>query len=146
MVSATAPIRQVITVSPSGEISGLQVKPGRGIDLRRFGPAKIVRASEIVWDEEAQGWAVVIQDAPGLEVLKGVALTNKMADRFAVTQALVLSMVADGKMVLPPATEGKPLLFNDYDDAVTFEIAYLDAWRLDGVFRPGDLEARQSVT
>ena len=56
---------QVITVHSDGKISGLQVKKGRGLDLRSFGPAKIVRASEIVWDEDNQAWAVEIMDAPG---------------------------------------------------------------------------------
>ena len=52
--------QQVITVGPDGSISGLQVKPGQGVDLRDFGAANIKRASEIVFSEEAQLWYVQI--------------------------------------------------------------------------------------
>src|SRR5690348_14907193 len=56
--------KQIITITVEGTMQGLQVKPGQGLDLRQFGDAKIVRASEIAWDEEHQAWFVdVLQEA-----------------------------------------------------------------------------------
>ena len=51
-------MRQVITIGPDGMMSGLQVKPGKGLDLRQFGRAEIERASEVLWDSDRQGWIV----------------------------------------------------------------------------------------
>lgn len=124
---------QVITIGPDGSMSGLQVKPGRGVDLRQFGRASIVRASEIVWDETHQAWTVVIQDAPGMDVLKGVTVTLGMA-----SLACVLDKVAEiqnrGLNRVMAWGQDNPLRFSEYDEAVEFEIAYLDAWRLKGRF------------
>ena len=116
---------QVITVHSDGKISGLQVKKGRGLDLRSFGPAKIVRASEIVWDEDNQAWAVEIMDAPGFEDLKGCRLTHRSAAMIGLELT----------KALPPLPGDYPVaLFEHYEDAVEFEIAYLDAHRLAGRF------------
>ncbi len=51
-------MRQVITIDETGIMSGLQHKPGKGVDLRQFGPVRIERASEILWNEETQAWNI----------------------------------------------------------------------------------------
>lgn len=124
-------VMQVITVTQAGEVSGLQVKPGKGVDLRQFGKAKIVRASEIVWNEDAQAWMVVIQDAPGLEVLKCVAVTYRMAVKAGDTAADCADTHIRAGRAKRLGTD-QPLLFRDYDDAVDFEIEFLNAHRLAG--------------
>lgn len=125
--------QQVITFSPDGTISGLQVKPGRGVDLSTMGKAKIVRASEIVWDEDKQAWTIVIQDAPGLDYFKGIAVTTSMACKAGINQLLIDYWMAEKAVIPHPDGVDEPLWFASYDDAVKFEIAYLDAWRLKGV-------------
>lgn len=129
MVSA----RQVITVDAAGVISGLQVKKGRGVDLRSLGKATIVRASEIEWDEGKQAWQVVIRDAPGMEAIKGVAVTYRMAEVAGVDK-LARDMMLEDRMNAVTESVDLPLTFPDYEDAVAFEIAFLDAHRLAGRF------------
>lgn len=124
-------VGQVITVQPDGTMSGLQVKAGKGLDLRQFGKAAIVRASEIAWDEEDQAWAVEIQDAPGLEAMKGLRVTPLMAHDAGVRDTL-LSMVYSETANMAAPTDA--VTFPDYDDAVKFEIAFLNAHRLKGRF------------
>lgn len=51
---------QVVTISPSGELSGLQMKPGKGLDLTRLGEADVERISEILWHKAEQKWFVHI--------------------------------------------------------------------------------------
>ena len=118
---------QVITISPDGVISGLQVKKGRGVDLRSFGPASIKRVSEIAFDDEAQLWYVSIIDGP----FKGNALTIRMWS----------DTVSAGGWVEPKGLRmpdgWKPdsvMTFLDYDEAVEAEIAFLNAARSQGVF------------
>lgn len=114
-------MQQIITIAPNGIMSGLQVKKGRGVDLRQFGPAKIERASEIVFNDRYQAWSVLLLKAGG----RGHAL---------VTEALYHE--ATGLQGWPEGcqelTAGGHLLFGDYDDAVQAEIAVLDGLRLKG--------------
>ena len=112
---------QVITIGKDGSISGLQRKPGQGIDLRQFGKADIQRASLIEWASDTQGWYInVLQEAGKGRVhahnLKAAGIENA-ADDF-------------------PHVLGRHgcLYFAEYEDAVKVEIAYLDALRLSGRF------------
>lgn len=120
MVS-TAVTRQVITIGHGGSLSGLQVKPGKGLDLRQFGKAKIERVSEILWDEEAQKWYVQIIAGP----LKGEVLTAPLWDEG------VAKPTPSGSTVT--RTDYR-LDFDDYDFAVRAEIEVLDAFRLKGTY------------
>ena len=120
-------MRQVITITPTGGVEGLQVKPGKGVDLTKFGTAEVKRASEIVWDADEQAWKVdVLQDA-GKGVITVAALAIARLEREAV-DTLAPSIRHD----LSPAFES-PVFFDSYDDAVKVEIAYLDALRLKGM-------------
>lgn len=122
--------QQVITFQPDGTVSGLQMKKGRGLDLRSLGKASIVRASEIVWNEDRQGWHVQIMDAPGMEAIKGVQVTAKMIDTAGLGDKANAMINADKAQ--RPADADTAVLFFDYEDAVEMEIAFLDAWRLRG--------------
>jgi hypothetical protein len=112
---------QVLTISPTGEVSGLQRKPGQGFDLRKLGKAQIERVSEIVWDEENQNWFI--------SILRGF-----FADRL-VSSVLWAAYVSE---TLPGAgctiRDDGVLLFEDYDQAVKAEVEFLDRARLAGHF------------
>lgn len=113
--------KQVITIEQDGSISGLQRKPGQGMDLRQFGKAQIVRASEIVWDEAVQHWFVDVLQEAG----KGPLTTTKWREA--------------GLPAFPVGANcgleaGSTYYFKEYDEAVAAEIAYLDALRLTGKY------------
>lgn len=109
---------QVITVSPSGAISGLDRKPGDGIDLKSFGRADVVRASAIEWyDGDERGYYVSFVSGP------------RNGQVLGFDEAMSLSPI-------PPvskADDGRAL-WNRYNDCVAAEIAVLDADRLNGRF------------
>lgn len=111
--------RQVFTITPTGGIEGLQRKPGQGVDLRRFGRAQIVRASEIVWQEDAQAWCIDFLTPP--EPFRGpVTLVMLIAaDALRLAQTDVLG-------------PGGVCLFPEYDQAVAAEVRLLDHLRRSG--------------
>ena len=114
---------QVVTITPQGGISGLQRKTGKGLDLRRFGHAKIERVSEVQWYEENQRWRVQIISGP----MTGHTLTTGMVALVKVLDQIEGSTVCHYR--------GFEILeFDDYDDAVAAEVRYLDALRVQGVF------------
>lgn len=124
--------KQVITIDKAGVMSGLQRKPGQGLDLRQFGKADIKRASLIEWSEKHQAWFIdVLQDA-------GRGLLT--ADRFHVATDGSRTKCAthDHLSTVCPSgwreDETGLLLFSEYDEAVKIEIEYLDALRLAGRF------------
>lgn len=135
--------KQVITISPSGTISGLQVKPGKGLDLRRFGHAKIERVSEIVWCEEAQAWFVQVLSRPVRDWMletwvderpEGEVLWSHWIE--AKGAADVLANIFDLKGGTPKGCKismGR-MLFQEYEDAVSAEVDFLNALRLKGIF------------
>lgn len=137
--------KQVITITPDGELSGLQVKKGRGLDLKALGHAEIERASEITWDEAAQCWRVHVlnevacqwmmnntggRDRPYLR--GGVTLTHNQ--RFMATGDVELPSGALSNMRAGGKHDGDWLGFVDYDDAVAAEIEFLNALRTRGIF------------
>lgn len=124
-------MRQVITIEPGGIMSGLQRKPGQGLDLREFGKCSIERASEICWDDTAQKWFVKI-----------TSRHQGFIDRYmtfisgAMTELDFECMT--GKFgdpnELDPYDDGTAIAyFDNYDDAVKAEIEFLDAARLKGL-------------
>ena len=115
-------MHQVITIGPDGSVSGLQRKPGQGLDLRQFGKADIKRASLIEWDAAEQAWFVnVVQEAG-----KGPLTTTKWREAGLPGAP----DFARDDIMLP----GSTYHFDEYDDAVVSEIKYLDALRLSGQF------------
>lgn len=115
---------QVITIALDGTISGLQVKPGRGVDLTKMGKATVERVSEILWSEDAQAWYVQPIRGP----FAGQSITHRM------WQEVIELFDA------PPGAKGsagvldQPIYFENYELAVKCEIAFLDAHRLAGKF------------
>ena len=114
-------IMQVITVSPDGTLSGLQVKPGKGVDLTSLGHAEVRRVSEIIWDDTDQMWFVQIIAGP----LAGKKITLE------AWEAAGLQFLTSPLCLVNP--EGV-FLFKDYDTAVAAEVKYLDTMRLAGTF------------
>lgn len=48
-----------IVIDIKGSISMLEPKRNSGPDLKGLGRAEVVRATDIIWDAEEEGWAVV---------------------------------------------------------------------------------------
>lgn len=113
---------QIITIGKDGSVSGLQRKPGQGLDLTKFGRAKVERVSEIVFDEAHQQWFVQI-------------ITGPMAGR-VLTYDLMREHAFNPHTLKHWAGWGSPdnrILFESYDHGVTAEVAFLDHCRLRGV-------------
>lgn len=119
--------RQVLTIGADGSISGLQRKPGQGVDLRQFGSAQIKRASEIEWQEGRQRWAVRFLSGPYTGKLLNIGIAEEAGVSWVTTLAADL-VLADH--------EGNTLMWVDYDHAVKAEIAVLDALRVAGQMTP----------
>lgn len=116
--------QQIVTIQPDGTISGLQRKPGKGLDLRSLGGvAEIVRVSEIVWSTPKQRWFIVFREGP---------LKDKIATHGMLGSATGDYTIDGVNMEMDIAN--KNLLFVDYDDAVKVEIAILDGFRKQGMF------------
>ena len=127
-------MQQVITIAKDGTSSGLQVKPGKGLDLQQLGrdigvKASTVRASEIAWDEEEQAWFVDVLQ----EVGKGPLTVAKLCFEARLDREEVDRMAPSIDHKKSPLFTS-PVYFGSYDDAVKVEIAYLDALRLKGQF------------
>ena len=136
---------QVITITPSGEMQSLQRKRGRGVDVRQFGHTAIERASEITWNEPQQCWHVRLLNRNVLEWMypkqsrmiergEGATLNMLHWSRAMPTREMgeisAFANLPKGATSLPPSW----LAFEDYDDAVAAEVAFLDALRLQAVF------------
>lgn len=122
-------MKQVITIEPGGIMSGLQVKPGKGLDLTKFGPANVQRASEICWDDNEQRWFVQLTDR------HSDLVEHHMIDQHpAVALEDYHLMTGNGKPQVPHSVDLMTgyLLFESYDDAVAVEIEFLNAARLKG--------------
>jgi hypothetical protein len=119
-------MKQVITIHRDGSISGLQRKPGQGLDLRQLGKAEIRRATEILWNEEEQAWYI--------HILQGLHATDPLGPFHCgiadVSYEEVSALAPSG---VRPAYGGGYLLFNEYDEAVKVEIVVLDALRVKGL-------------
>lgn len=109
--------RQVITISPDGSVSGLQVKPGKGFDLRKLGNASITRASEVLFSEQHQLWFVEVREGR----FSGQPITDNIMRLAGLTY--------HDSRIRPDKRIGGVLWFSDYDDAVLCEIAVLDGLR-----------------
>lgn len=126
-------MKQVISISANGIMSGLQRKPGQGLDLTKFGPATVTRASEIVWDEAEQAWKIDVLQEAGKGVVTGKDFCMAVAGDSMFRAAIGAVQITCIAPTLRRDTEfAAPLLFGSYDDAVRVEIAYLDALRVKG--------------
>ncbi len=114
----------------------MQRKRGRGIDVRQFGHAQIERASEITWNEDQQAWTVHVLNYAAVRWM----MTNTMGREHLGTTLTMIQWL----QALPGCPPARPkgainlpegwLAFEDYDDAVAAEVAFLDALRLQAVF------------
>lgn len=113
--------RQVLTISPDGSLAGLQVKPGKGFDLRQMGRALITRASEVLFSEAEQKWYVEVREGRynGRHIGTGLLTLAGLAD---LPKGCVVSEMATGRIMAA-----------EYDDAVALEIAVLDGLRERGL-------------
>ncbi|QIG76109.1 hypothetical protein EVC24_088 [Rhizobium phage RHph_I4] len=123
-------MQQVITIAPDGTMSGLQVKPGKGVDLTKLGKAHVVRASEILWNEDIQLWYVsLLNEQRMADGLCGALSWYKWTelaglDHEQLPEATTLA-IFDGNLTM---------FFPEYDRAINAEVAYLDAMRLKGIY------------
>lgn len=116
-------MKQTITIHTDGAMTGLQMKPGKGVDLRGFGKAEIKRVSEIAWDEHNQSWLV--------QPLAPQCLAHLREDGRGLF-AWIWTRVCHKAIPMPcrMADDGfLTLLFDDYDDAVAAEIEFYNAAR-----------------
>ena len=132
---------QVITIDREGTMSGLQVKRGRGLDLKSMGHAKVERASEITWDETAQCWRVhVLNEVACQWMMNHTGGRDRPYLKGGVTLTSNQRFMATGDAELPKGAtyskygDGDWLGFPDYDDAVAAEIEFLNALRIQGKF------------
>ena len=106
---------QVISISPSGEMSGLVRKKGQGMDLGQFGSQAIQRATLIEWDETVQKWYVhVLHDVKGREGLTPVVKQSELHSVLSIQHT---------------SDEDPVAYFDSYDLAVKAEIILLDHYR-----------------
>ena len=107
--------KQLITIGVGGSLTSLQMKKDAGLDLRKFGPAAIVRSTEIEWDEAQQKWFIRFQQG----TRKNTNCTLQDLDD------------TDVSLRLHQATGGEAgtLYFDEYDDAIRVEVAVIQAMR-----------------
>jgi len=128
-------MQQVISISKDGVLSGLQHKPGKGLDLRTFGAAQIERASDILWDATIQRWTISVLQFKVLGPLTACrSMLDKAVGEFAAE--FLMSQPGRGFHPLTRNIADDVLTFEDYDDAVKVEIALLDGYRLQGLLPP----------
>jgi hypothetical protein len=115
---------QVITIRPDGSVVGLDHKR-KGFNLRKLGKADIRRVTLIEWDEEEQAWEVMYQKPldSGAGHVQPVRWGQEIAKRYGVDVAKL-----NGK----PCEHTDMLHFDDYEDAVAFEVAVIQAAQLAG--------------
>ena len=117
-------MNQVITISTDGSIVGLDHKR-KGLDLRQFGKAKTERATLIEWDEAKQAWFI-------LWVADGQAVGLPWSDAEEFQRYGVDFTAHNGYPLSDEAEENPTIFFNDYEDAVTAEVAVIQAMQLRG--------------
>lgn len=120
--------KQVITIDPAtGAISGLQTKPGNGIDLSKLGKATIKRASEVLWDSEKQQWYVEMKPLQGNEHFEVPRVINKLMYHVADKNIKFDQYICSTTMPIA--------YFDTYDHAVNAEITVLDYLRQKGIYQ-----------
>ena len=125
------PTKQLITISPTGEVSSLQMKKGKGLDLRVLGEASIKRSSLIEWDEQEQAWFIKLLDYRGCRPDKE-SLFHTVVSRDLVETAGddALCVMGDlGEACWHGGSGECAVYFKEYEDAVTLEIATIQGLR-----------------
>lgn len=104
--------KQLIIVDPTGALRGLDHKR-RGVDLRQFGRAEIERATLIEWDSQRQGWYIKWCSEGKSETWNSAEFSVLDRDKF------------EGVMRGINYYHKDLVLFRDYEDAVTAEVAVI---------------------
>ena len=99
--------KQLITVRPDGSLFGLKHKKGRGVDLTKFGKAKVKRVTLIEWDEDYQEWYIRWADSD-----------ERWTTKFIMDSVLPHTKLPEGEEIA---------YFEDYDDAVETEILVIQS-------------------
>ena len=102
--------KQLISITPYGEMVGLQTKKGKGIDLRQFGKAEIKRSSIIEWDNCHQKWFI-----------------RMLPEGYELTTSVLMGV--GSRFLFNHSEDGDIAYFDDYEDAVKVEIAYIQETR-----------------
>jgi hypothetical protein len=138
MVAAT----QVVSISPTGEVSSLRTPAKAGLDLRTLGPCKVQRATDIVFCEHVQAFKIQFLENGGTP-FAGRVLTKGLWEQHCgpgipATAFIQKGEVGKGASVVfegkSAASSGPVLYFLDYEDAVIEEVCFLNAARRAGVF------------
>jgi hypothetical protein len=109
--------KQLISIHPDGSVTGLQFKK-KGINLQKLGHAVTKRVTDIEWSDIDQDWRIRFL----MGTLQGCLLTRDLAKLAG----------------LPEAFQGRTdrvretCHYEDYDDAVTAEIEFIQRIRLLG--------------
>jgi hypothetical protein len=136
------PSKHVVTFDPrDGSYSCLRAKKGQGLDLRKLGEVEVKRVSHIVWDENEQAWFVQVIDRIVRDWIDSVWADGEPGELLWLywVAAHGHNAVLDRQLEFGDKTPkggrlslGR-LLFEDYEDAVAAEVAFLDALRLKGI-------------
>ena len=121
MTSTPKPPRQIISIGPDGSLVGLDHKK-KGLDLRQFGKAKTERATLIEWDENRQKWFVNWNDGPTWTV----SLFRDLNVCFFEYKGELVPTSYDMN------DHERVVYFEDYEDAVSAEVAVIQAMQLNG--------------
>lgn len=110
--------KQVLVVDHKGGITGL-VHKNSGVDLRTLGRAEIDRVTLIEWDSDNQAWYIRWYGSNGDEVW-GEQMRTYVVN--SPRCRLINWRLEDGKF-----------LFNEYDEAVEFEVAVVQQLQKQGL-------------
>lgn len=139
-------MKQVVSISPTGEVSGLQHSKGKGFDLLALsaiqgGEADVTRASEIYWLPKSQRWVVMFKDGAGK--YSGSFLSPLLTQQiikcvlnisFCVATHLGIRTDYD---IVQVAIESQEDMFpafawKTYEEAIEAEIRVMNAFRIAG--------------
>ena len=127
--------KHIVTYDPrDGSYSCLRAKKDKGLDLRKLGEVEVRRVSHIVWDESEQSWFVQILDPIVREWMFGPDEAGDGELRWHHWCAALCFDTTESENIPAGAVLlTHRLFFEDYEDAVAAEIAFLDALRLEGI-------------
>jgi len=129
---------QQIIISPTGEVTSLEFKRGKGLDIRTLGgDAEIKRSSLIEFVPELQKNVVILMQAqPFLEAHQEFMVNgihSKDVDAFGLLVEQNLTMLAEvehsGDWAPDSSVYYGAAVFADYEDAVAFEVKIIQGLR-----------------
>lgn len=133
----------LITVSPDGSVSGLQMKRGKGVDLRTLGIARIERVTLIEWEPQYQKWFIRTVESDRSWTISTIresfpfhpssdSICWRWWDRWLGVELVWPDKGFIRIHGLPINKRDSVLYFDDYEDAVAVEVAVIQARVLAG--------------